>query len=298
MNALSAQRATAPQAVHDLSAKLTVLGSLPETIKEASGLEITSSGFLWTHNDDRLPILYALDTAGNIRSVIHLNHPNKGWEDLARDENGNLYIGAFGNNDNTSKTLKVYVIQDPENIKDRVYTAGVIDYYYPDQHQFPPPEEEKNFDADAFISLRDSLFIFTKNRTEPFTGYTKIYRLPRTPGQYEALLYDSIYLGNGARMSHWVTAADVSPDKKWLTLLSHDCLWVIPISANKRFSSGQVYKVKLNGYSHKTGLCFYTNTRLYLVDELEFGLIGGRLYSIDLSAVFHRIEKQTVSKSD
>jgi hypothetical protein len=191
---------TAPQEVHDVPVKPVVHGLLPQIIKEASGLEITRSGFLWTHNDDRLPILYALDTTGNIRTAIHLNHPNTGWEDLAMDEDGNLYIGAFGNNDNTSKTLRIYKVSDPESIKDILYTAGIIEYYYPDQHRFPPPQEQKNFDADALVSIHDSLFVFTKNRTEPFTGYTKVYRLPQTPGRREALLYDSIYPGKGAMM--------------------------------------------------------------------------------------------------
>jgi hypothetical protein len=143
--------------------------------------------------------------------------------------------------------------------------------------------------------MRDSLFIFTKNRTEAFTGYTKVYRLPQTPGRWEALLYDSIFLGNGPMMNHWVTSADLSPDKKWLTLLSHDCLWIIPNARSQRFSSRKVYKVKFNDFSHKTGLCFYTNTKLYLVDELEFGLIGGQLYSTDLSAVFQSIEAGAAS---
>jgi hypothetical protein len=38
-----------------------------------------------------------------------------------------------------------------------------------------------------------------------------------------------------------------------------------------------------------------TNTKLYLVDELEFGLIGAQLYSTDFPAVFQSIEAGTAS---
>ena len=73
--------------------RLTVTGILPKILKEASGLEISRSGFLWTHNDDRYPILCAVDTLGSVLKTVQLNHPNQSWEDLAQDADGNVYIG-------------------------------------------------------------------------------------------------------------------------------------------------------------------------------------------------------------
>ena len=264
---------------------LKYTATVPKIIKEASGLEMTSSGLLWTHNDDRLPILYGLDTAGNIIKTVHLNHSNNGWEDLTRDDQGHFYIGAFGNNKNNRKNLEILKLPDPETVAGNVINAGVIRFSYPDQRQFPPPDSHKNFDADALVSIGDSLFIFTKNRTQPFSGYTKVYRLPSTPGKFEAILYDSILLGKGEMMDHWVTSADVSPDGKWLALLSHDCIWILSDFNKRRFSEGSIRKIELGNFSHKTGLCFASNTRLYLIDELEMGFLGGRIYSIDLADI-------------
>ena len=201
---------------------LKATGTLPKILKEASGLEISRSGLLWTHNDDRYSILYALDTLGNIRKAVHLNHPNIGWEDLTRDASGNIYIGAFGNNKNDRKNLSIYKIPDPENISKDIVNAQQIEYAYSDQRAFPPTKGKMNFDVDAFTSIGDSLYLFTKNRTEPFTGYTKVYRLPQEPGRHVAVLHDSIYLGNGPMMDYWITSADISPDGKRLVLLSHD----------------------------------------------------------------------------
>jgi hypothetical protein len=265
--------------------KLIEKTSLPKVLKEASGLEITSPGNLWTHNDDRYPILYCLDTVGNIKKVVHLNHPNNGWEDLALDDTGNLYIGSFGNNSNDRKDLRIYKVPTPETIADAVYSAEVIEFYYQDQHAFPPHESKRNFDADAFISKGDSLYIFTKNRTEPPTGYSRVYRLPKEPGRYEAIPYDSLYLGTGPMLSSWVTSADLSPDGKWLILLSHNSIWLITDFKGKPFSRGKIYHINLNHFSHKTGVAFYSNSEVYIVDELELGFIGGKLYSLDLNRI-------------
>jgi hypothetical protein len=265
--------------------KLIEKSSLPKVLKEASGLETTSPGNLWTHNDDRYPILYCLDTAGNVKKVVHLNHPNNGWEDLALDEKGNLYVGSFGNNNNDRKDLRIYKVPAPERISDAVYSAEVIEFHYQDQHAFPPPESKRNFDADAFISQRDSLYIFTKNRTQPSTGYTKVYRLPTEPGRYEAIPFDSLYLGNGPMHSSWVTSADLSPDGRWLILLSHNSIWLITDFKGKPFSRGKIYHINLNHLSHKTGVAFYSNSEVFIVDELELGFIGGKLYSLDLDTI-------------
>ena len=273
---------TAPLFLKD-TLQLKTVSSLPKILKEASGLEITSSRLLWTHNDDRFAILYGLDTLGNVVKAIHLNHINHGWEDLTRDEDGNLYIGDFGNNENKRKDLAILKLPDPEKISNEIINAESIAFNYPDQSQFPPSDAQKNFDADAFVSIGDSLYIITKNRTQPFTGYAKIYRLPSTPGKYEALLYDSLYLGNGPMIDHWVTSADVSPDGKFLALLSHDCLWIVTDFKNRRFSAGKIFRIDLGNFSHKTGLCFASDTIIYIVDELEFRFLGGKLYALDLT---------------
>jgi WD40 repeat protein len=284
-----------PEVIETPTVHLREIASLPTVLKEASGLEITGSGLLWTHNDERFSLLYGMDTLGNIIKTVHLNHPNDGWEDLARDEKGNVYIGSFGNNKNERKNLRIYKLTDPERITETVSNAGVIKYHYADQHAFPPSQGSKNFDVDAFVSLGDSLYLFTKNRTQPFTGYSKVYRLPQEPGEYEAVLYDSIYLGDGPMIDYWVTSADVSPDGKWLALLSHDCIWIIPRLENRRFSSCDIFKIDLKNFSHKAGLCFSTNTKIYIVDELEMGFLGGKIYSMDLSSVFGHIQRRTAA---
>lgn len=271
------------------NSKLKVLAPLPKQIKEASGLAITQGKHLWTHNDDGIPALYCLDTLGNIIRTLHLNHPNAGWEDLTLDSKGTLYVGAFGNNENNKRNLKIYKIPNPDAIAVPVYDAASITYHYGDQHAYPPAPSQRNFDMDAFIAKGDSLFLFTKNRTSPFTGYTKIYHLSQQPGEYTILPMDSIYLGDGPMMDNWVTGAALSPDEKTVALLSHRCIWLITNFKRNEFSTGKIYRINLNHFSHKAGLYFASDTRIYIVDELELGFLGGQLYSFDLNDFQHLI---------
>ncbi|HYG00989.1 MAG TPA: hypothetical protein VD927_01030 [Chryseosolibacter sp.] len=270
--------------------ELFELATLPKHVKEASGLAMSRSNFLWTHNDGGPPMLFCFDTLGNLQRSLQLNHPNAGWESLATDKDGMMYIGAFGNNKNDKRELKIYVIPDPETITARVITAEIIRYKYSDQRAYPASDEGKNFDMDAFIAMDDALYLFSKNRTRPFTGYTRVYKLPKRPGTYEAQVVDSIYLGEGPMIDCWVTGADLSPDGKTLALLSHQYIWLIADFTPGNFSGGTLQRIALNHFSHKAGITFSGNNRLYIVDERELDLIGGKLYRIDLKKPCRKLQ--------
>jgi hypothetical protein len=260
---------------------LEEIGTLPKILKEASGLTVIGNHF-WSHNDDGIPALYCLDSVGNLIRAVQLNVQNKGWEDLAQDQQGNLYIGGFGNNKNERQELRIYKIPSPESITAPVTFPEIISYRYSDQKAFPPVNGAKNFDVDAFIAYKESLLLFTKNRTTPFTGYSKVYKISQESGTRDAEVIDSIFVGQGPMINAWVTGAALSPDQNTIALLFHDHVWLIKDFANKRISHGTVFQLNLNHYSHKAGITFKGNDELYIVDEFEFGLIGGKLYKVDL----------------
>ncbi|HRJ30928.1 MAG TPA: hypothetical protein PLV21_16535 [Cyclobacteriaceae bacterium] len=262
---------------------LSKTGVLPSQVNEASGLALADQQNFWTHNDDGIPVLYCIDRTGKLIRTLYLNNVNKGWEDLARDKEGNLFIGAFGNNKNDRKDLKILLVKNPESISEKIYTAEIINFTYEDQKEYPPTAGNRNFDADALIAFKDSLYIFTKNRTLPFTGFTKVYRLPKTPGHHIAELIDSVYIGKGPMMDDWITGADISQDGTTLALLGHSRIWLIRDFQNSRFSTGSVLRIELGNYSHKAGVTFTSFHELYIVDEKEFGILGGDLYKLDIS---------------
>jgi hypothetical protein len=268
---------------------LEEVGSLPKILKEASGLTLTGNHF-WSHNDDGIPALYCLDSAGHLLRAVQLNVQNKGWEDLAQDQQGNVYIGGFGNNKNDRRELRIYKIPSPESITAPVTFPEIISYHYADQKTFPPSNGAKNFDVDAFIAYKESLLLFTKNRTAPFTGYSKVYKIPQAPGTQEAVVIDSIFVGTGPMINFWITGAAISPDQHTIALLFHDHVWLIKNFANKKISQSTVFQLNLNHYSHKAGITFRGNDELYIVDEFELGLIGGKLYRIDLKPFFPQLK--------
>jgi hypothetical protein len=272
---------TKAKKLNSKSAVLKEVGTLPPILKEASGLEYDGKNF-WSHNDDGIPALYCLDGTGNLVKAVQLNSVNRGWEDLAQDDKGNFYIGGFGNNKNDKKDLKIYKIPSPGTITETLAIPEIIFYSYSDQKYFPPDKTNRNYDVDAFIEWDGSLFLFTKNRSAPFVGFSKIYKLSAEPGQRVAELVDSVFVGDGPMINNWVTSADLSPDKKTLALLFHDRIWFVRNFKPGKFSTGLIYELNLNHYTHKAGLCFKDNHTLFIVDELEANILGGKLYTLDI----------------
>lgn len=265
-------------------------GELPESIEEASGLETFNNKVFWTHNDGGKPVLFGIDSLGNIIKTVHLRNKNRGWEDLTKDENGNLYIGAFGNNKSDKKDLKIYIITNPDSIKNDITLAKVIKFSFEDQESFPPPAEKNNFDVDAFFHLNDSLYLFTKNRTDPYDGVINVYVIPASSGDFIAKKVDAFKL-DGIRINNWITGADISEDKESIALLFHNRVITIENFSSPNFSKGNFKEFNLNHYSHKAGIVFTKENELRIVDEKEMNFIGGNIYqfifSNDGSSVFN-----------
>lgn len=194
---------------------------LPKTLLEVSGMTKNPDGTLWLLNDSPHPpelYRYAL-SPGQLLETRRLPALNRDWEDLARDDQGRLYIGDFGNNRNARRNLRIYRF-DP--------ATGALDsilFRYPDQHDFPPARErDRNFDCEALVFHRDSLHLFSKSR---FKGnfFVKHYVLPASPApvgpdgktaEYLAELRDSIRLPNRV-----VSGAALSRDGRTLALTSY-----------------------------------------------------------------------------
>lgn len=276
--------------VSEKSVVFREIGSLPPVLKEASGLAITQN-YLWSHNDGGVPAIYCLDTLGKLVKAIHINASNRGWESLTLNTAGDMFIGSFGNNRNDRRNLKIFKIRNPEAIEDPVVVPEVISFAYSDQKEFPPTTAQRNFDVDAFIALKDNLYLFTKDRSTPFRGISKVYKLSQVPGHQSAQLLDSLYVGKGSMLDNWITGADTSPDGRTVALLFHDRVWFIRNVDENKFSSGDIYEVRLNHYSHKAGIAFKTDTLLYIVDELELGVVGGKLYSLDITWMMKEISE-------
>ena len=256
---------------------LGLVCQLPSKLHEVSGI-VYMDDFIWAIEDSgNESKVFTFDYKGNIKKETFINSiPNIDWEEISKDENLNLYIGDFGNNNNDRKNLSIYQISPP--FYDRV--TKKITFYYPEQKDFPAKKKEKLYDCEAFFFFNDFFYLFTKNRSKGFDGATLIYKIPAKEGNHVAQL-----LGSFITCSNYntcaITGAAISPDTKKIVLLSHDRLWLFEDFINDTFLKAKITELQFHHYSQKEGICFKNNNTLLIADEKN-KKIGGNLYEVNL----------------
>ena len=254
--------------------------SLGDELKENSGMAHYGGGILYFVNDGgNAAQVYRFDTTQNDFIAFNVtNATNTDWEDLATDDQKNLYIGDFGNNGNTRRDLKIYKSVNPEAVFANQLTVDTISFSYSNQSAFPPAANKLNFDCEAMVWYQDSLYLFTKNRTNPYDGWCYMYVLPDKPGAYVARLKDSVQFNASAKEFGWITAADVRGDS--LILLSSNQVHLgtgfgaISLEA----MDWSIYSV---GFSQKEAVAFGAkSTDIFISDELN--IIGNKLYYLNI----------------
>jgi len=179
---------------------------LPKKIKETSGLEYIGDNFI-THNDSGDdPKLYEFNDRGELLKFTRFySIVNRDWEDITFDGE-KYFIADVGNNYGTRKNLTIYIIDNKLNIYDS------IKINYKNQKSFDYLKLNK-FDAEALISIGDSLALFSKNRK---TLSTEVYILSKKPGNYE--LEPTISLN----VESLITGGDYNEKYKLLALSGYD----------------------------------------------------------------------------
>ena len=179
---------------------------LPKKIKETSRLEYIGNNFI-THNDSGDdPKLYEFNHKGELLKFTRFySIVNRDWEDITFDGE-KYFIADVGNNYGTRKNLTIYITDNKLNIYDS------IKINYKNQKSFDYLKLNE-FDAEALISIEDSLVLFSKNRK---TLSTEVYILSKTPGNYE--LEPTISLN----VESLITGGDYNEKYKLLALSGYD----------------------------------------------------------------------------
>lgn len=261
--------------------QLKVITDLPKTLKEVSGNELdTTKKFVWMHNDSgNKPRLYGVTFDGKIVKELKIDAKNHDWEDLTKDDQGNIYIGDFGNNQNKRKNLKILKIKHSDLEKDEV-TVEKIKFEYPEQKNFPPKKKARFFDTEAFFYWNNHFYIFTKSRVATAYGTSFLYRIPANSKKKHKAKRLAKFENCNAN-SCWITAAAISPDKTKVVLLSQKNVIVFSNFTGDDFFSGrkQVFPITIN--TQKEGVCFKDNNTLLITDEYSRGF-GGNLYELKI----------------
>lgn len=255
--------------------------TLPPYVIESSGLAVKNANEIWTLEDSgNANELYRCDTLGNLLRILKItNASNVDWEDMATDSQGRFYISDAGNNNNNRKNLVIYRIPNPDSIPTNFVTAEKIQFAYEDQTQFPPSKELRNYDMEAIIWRDDTLFLFTKNRTNPFNGYCRLYKLPALAGNHLAQLVDSVYIGPIELIGR-VTAADVDPTTGELVLLTSTKIVSFSNYPGNNFFQGNRIDYNFTALPGQVeGLAFVAPNRLYMSSE-GYNTTSGLLFEI------------------
>lgn len=253
---------------------------LPEEVKETSGL-FFHNGRLWTHNDSGgKPILYALDTTTfEVVQRITLDKvKNKDWEDVCTDGE-NVFVGDFGNNKGNRKDLRIYMfsLADIPQRGDAVLAVDSITFRFADQTDFSK-RKVHDFDCESFFASDKCLYLLSKGWE---TGTTRLYRLPKTPGDYVAEVV------NGFDSQGLLTGADYDRENHVLVLVGYvKTIWkpfmylIFDFDENgERLSNCRFEMPHLAG-AQTEGVCFFDNGRCYLTAETS-PTVTSRVFVVD-----------------
>ncbi|AEA43668.1 hypothetical protein [Fluviicola taffensis] len=250
---------------------------LSKDLKEISGLVFANDTTLIAHNDGgNDPELFVLNLDGSIRHKVTItNAENEDFEDIALDSKGNLYIGDFGNNNNKRTDLKILKVSLQKVLDNQDVEAKFIEFSYPEQTTFPPTLKEKYFDCEAMSFYNDSLYLFTKCRTEPFDGKCFVYTLPTNPGTYKANKKYYLIIGKRDWFRDAITGADIRENK--LVLLTYNRIIVHSFENGRpKYESHNT----LLPITQKEAIAIHSSGRIYVADERQKIIGGGNLYVI------------------
>jgi len=259
---------------------------LSDSIKETSGL-IAFDGLLWTHNDDHDKTIYGLDSLGNIRKKITLDKViNNDWEEISQDSSF-IYIGDFGNNYAGNRSDLQILKIEKKSFLDGNPIIENISFHYADQTSLAAQNPNTtNFDCEAFIVSKDSIYLFTKQWK---SSQTSIYVLPNKPGNHTAEFKNTL------DTKGLVTGATYFEEKKIIVLCGYSktgktFLYMLYDFKNNDFLSGNKRKIDLKlpfhqieGIATRDGLHYFlTNESLVRKPILN---VSQQIHYFDLSLV-------------
>ena len=253
---------------------------LSEELKEISGIQFINDSLLVAHNDGgNGPMLYFLNpnTGSILKRVVVKDVKNTDWGDITLDGKY-LYIGNFGNNENKRKNLSIIRVSWKDALIKDTINSEFMTFEFGDQKAFPPENKALNFDTECVVFADGFLWLFTKNRTDPFDGISNIYRVKFQENTHAILKKEySIKIGSKGWMFDSVTGGDFAFGYFYLTTYNRVLKYL--------FSEGKftlVKQYKYNEYNQKEAITVIKDDQIYVANEFQKVLGKQKLYRISL----------------
>ncbi|UCG16476.1 MAG: hypothetical protein JSV19_00255 [Phycisphaerales bacterium] len=197
-------------------------------MKEPSGIVKSRQhrGIYWTHGDSgTAATLFAFRESGKVVASVDLaKAPNTDWEDIATDENGNLYVGDIGNNLDIFPARYVYVLAEPK-LEREPNADAPSPVTWSKRWKFKYPQSR--FNAECLFVLKDRMHIISIGHK----GKPTIYRLdPTTETECELTALQTLPV--------WAAqGADASQELGRLAVCTSGAVWVFEIDEQARLSA-------------------------------------------------------------
>jgi hypothetical protein len=254
--------------------------ALSEELKEISGIQYINDTLLVAHNDGgNGPLLYFLNpnTGIILKRVFVKDVKNTDWEDIALDGKY-LFIGNFGNNNNKRKNLSIIRVSWKDALIKDTISSEFMTFEFSEQKAFPPEKKALNFDTECLTFADGYLWLFTKNRTEPFDGVTNVYRVKFQDNTHAILKKEySIKIGSKGWMFDSVTGGDFAYGYFYLTTYNRVLKYLF---SEGKFSLVKQYKYK--EYNQKEAITVIKDDQIYVANEFQKVLGKQKLYRISL----------------
>jgi hypothetical protein len=260
---------------------LKVEFSLPKKLKEVSGITLSQDQkTIWAIEDQgNKNVIYGLDRQGKmVADVLVENAENNDWEEITKDNKGNIYVGDFGNNDNDRQNLAILKTDLKDASQKTTKVIQTTNFHYEGQTEFPPKKSNLLYDCEAFVEMNGSFYLFTKNRSKGFDGTFLIFQLPNKEGNFEAKLIGRLKL-NGKYADAAITSASINSKQDQIVLLNHKNIHVLTGFTPNDFSTTQIQKISLNHNSQKEAVVYLDDKTLLIADEKDKAkATGGNVY--------------------
>ena len=145
--------------------------------------------------------------------VVPMPVPDRDWEDIARDDDGNLWIGDIGDNECDRDDTALLKVREPDPA-----ATGKAELLATYRYRFPdPPAGCAGRNAEAMFLVDDVPYLIDKAEE------STLYRFPRLdPDATVTLEKVGVLAGDVANLS----GADLSADRTRLAVDTHTALYI------------------------------------------------------------------------
>ena len=272
-----------------------------ENIIEVSGIACSrvTPGYIWMQSDETAKYIIATDEKGEKRACkLKMSYTiGWDWEDMSGgvyEDKNYLFIGSFGDNDEKRTDYRIIWFEepaiDPVNMPEQTVTPNYIKCVYPDG-------KSHNNEALMYDNRDQVIYIITK----VYYDVCQVFSIPfRTDygDEVQTLTYvcdlglqTDIDYGsyNGKQLRykgfHLVTAADISPDGKYILIKNHNNLvssycWVLLFTREEGESVAETlirqrHPEPIKAYNQTEwqgeAICWLDSTTFYTTSDADDG---------------------------